>query len=434
MFVDVVLGLQRGDEGKGRVVDLMAKDYQAVARFNGGANAGHTVVLNDTVLRLHQVPSGIIYPKKINIIGNGCLVDPKRLIEEISEIRKANLPVSPENLLISNGAHLVMPHHISLDEIRENSKKNQGSTKRGISYVAADKYKREGLRTELIGLDIDRIAECAFEELEKTNHLRSEAGLRQLSSEKITKEWMKYVRQLKPYITDTVEVIHDLLESEHKVLAEGAQAIGLDIDHGMYPYVTSSHTTVGGVLSGLGVGASSIDDVIGVAKALRSHVGGGPFVTKITDEQTAKRMRGEKGKIDSEYGASTGRERQVGYFDLVELRRARKVGGIKKIVLTKVDTLNKFGESMPIATHYRINGKLRDSAPGNSAAMLEKCEPVYEEIPLWKEDISKMKRYEELPANAKRFISLVSEKVGVPVTMIGVGPERSQIIHIPINK
>lgn len=428
MAVDVVLGLQRGDEGKGRIVDLMAQHYDVVARFNGGPNAGHTIARDTTdPLRLHQVPSGIAYSHTLNIIGNGAYVDPVKLLAEMEAIVTAAVHVSPKNLFISNTAHLILPHHIKLDELREAGKKGQGTTVAGIAFVGCDKYKREGVRAELIACDPKQLYKIVHERLVEANALREQSGLETFDATEEAKQWTMKASELVPYITDTVSMLHGQLQKGANVLAEGAQAFGLDIEHGMYPYVTSSHTTVGGALNGLGIGAGHIGKVVGVAKATKSHVGGGPFVTKISEPGIADKIRGNRGEIDAEYGASTGRERQVGWLDLVELRKAIAVNGVTELALTKLDAIPKCGKTVKIATAYRLNRKTLSQAP-SSALDLEACQAEYEQLPTWTVDISNVRHYAELPAEARSLVGFISKQLALPISMIGVGPERDQII------
>lgn len=431
MAIDVVLGLQRGDEGKGRFVDLLAAKYDVVARFNGGPNAGHTIARDgQEPLRLHQIPSGITYSGVVNIIGNGGYVDPIKLLAEIEDLKHAGVKISPQNLKISSDAHLILPHHISLDEVREAGAGRQGSTLSGIAYVARDKYERSGVKAEELLLSSDHLREIVNQKMQETQAARKAVDLPSQNTSEIAGSWIKSAVKLRPFIADSLVILQDAIEHNKEVLAEGAQATGLDIEHGMYPYVTSSHTTTGGVLNGLGVGPQHIGRVIGVAKALRSHVGGGPFVTKEQDEVKAAQLRGEKGKIDSEYGATTGRERQVGYLDLPELRRAIWVNGVTELAITKLDTLTKLGKNIPVATAYRYRSKKISSA-FSSAYKLAECQPVYEELAGWQDDISSVRGFQDLPTAAQDFIKFLEKELQVPVTMIGVGPYREQVIIRP---
>jgi adenylosuccinate synthase len=428
MPIDIVLGLQRGDEGKGRIVDLIAGQYDIVARFNGGPNAGHTVANGDAdPLKLHQLPSGISRPGVLNIIGNGTLLDPIRLIEEIREVQEAGVAVSPDNLRISDLAHLILPHHISLDEIREAGEGGQGSTKRGIAFAASDKYERIGVRAELISYDPSTLQRVVCEGLRRVNEDREAVNLPLHDPEAEAEAWMKATAALGAYIGDTVQLLQSARNHNKSVLAEGAQAFGLDIEFGMYPFVTSSHTTSGGAVSGLGIDPHEIRRVIGVVKAIKSHVGGGPFVTEIEDPELAAHIRGQRGNIDSEYGASTGRERKVGYLDLPELRRAIRVNGVTEVALTKFDVVHLFGAHMRIATAYTLDGNTAQYAP-SSASQLTSCIPVYVERPLWAEDIREVRTIADLPRQAQELLDFLAKELGVPISMIGVGPERDQII------
>lgn len=428
-MLDVIVGLQRGDEGKGRFVDLVAGGYDIIARGNGGANAGHTVVPEGMEpLALHQVPSGIAYPDKLNIIGGGVYLDPRLLIAEIGAIRKAGLEVSSKNLLISDTAHLVMPHHVGLDTLREGGTKAQGSTKSGIAYVAAEKYLRQGIRLESIA-NPKLLLEMAVDGLVQLNkQLPADQQQPKADIEATAKEWVKTTESLKEYMADTVQIINDKLDAGKKVLAEGAQAYWLDINHGMYPAVTSSSTTVAGLLDGLGVSAKRLGKVTGVAKSVKSHVGGGPMVAEITDKALEEAVRGPFGETDSEYGATTSRPRRIGYPDLVELRNAVRGNGVDELAISKLDHVPRYGDKLQVAISYTYDGKERKTAP-TSVAALELCKPNYKGCSNWTEDISGIRSYDELPGAAKEFVELFETELGVPVTKIGVGPERRQIIY-----
>jgi adenylosuccinate synthase len=429
MSLDVIVGLQRGDEGKGRFVDLVAGEYDIIARGNGGANAGHTVIPEGMEpLALHQVPSGIAYPGKLNIIGGGVYLDPRLLVSEIETIRKAGVEISSKNLLISDTAHLVMPHHVGLDALREGGDKAQGSTKSGIAYVAAEKYLRQGMRLESIAQP-KMLLELALAGLEQLN-AQLPADQKKSKDEllAIAEAWLKTTESLKEYMADTVQIINDKLDSGKQVLAEGAQAYWLDINHGMYPAVTSSSTTVAGLIDGLGVSAKHLGKVTGVAKAVKSHVGGGPLVTHITDPALEDAVRGQFGKTDSEYGATTRRPRRIGYPDLVELRNAIRGNGVDELALSKLDHVPRYGDKLQVAISYTYEDSERQTAP-TSVVALEACQPNYQSCPNWTEDISAIRDYDELPAAAKGFVELFEKELSVPATKIGVGPNRSQIIY-----
>jgi adenylosuccinate synthase len=427
--LDMIVGLQRGDEGKGRFVDLLADGYDIVARANGGANAGHTVMpkAGHEPLALHQIPAGVAHSGKLNIIGNGVYLDPDRLIKEIAAIRAVGLKVSTKNLLISNAAHLVLPHHIILDSLREAGQAAQGSTKVGIAYVAADKYLRDGVRLESISQP-ELLLEHVYDGLSRVNELLPK-GQRPTKAElaKQARAWVKSTATLQAYMTDTTELINDRLKRGGRVLAEGAQAFWLDINHGMYPAVTSSSTTVSGLLDGLGVSAKHLGKVIGVTKAVKSHVGGGPLVTEITDEKLAATVRGPLGKADSEYGVTTKRPRRVGYPDLVELRNAILVNGVDELAISKLDHVPRYGPTVPIATSYTYQGVRRQTAPSSALALAE-CQANYQHLKTWRQELKNIRNYADLPAEAVAFVNLFETELGVPVTKIGVGPERRQVV------
>jgi adenylosuccinate synthase len=423
-----IIGGQRGDEGKGRFVDLVASDYTVIARGNGGSNAGHTVVPDEiTPIALHQIPSGIAYPDKLNIIGNGVYVDPRRLAQEIEDLSKAGLKVSAKNLLVSDTAHLVMPHHLALDALREGGVKAQGSTQSGIAYVAGDKYLREGLRLESVATP-ELLFDHAYEALRLVNSRQPKDVQRDDDDMKQEiQAWVTAAEQLKPYMADTVAVINERLNAGEMVLGEGAQAFWLDINHGMYPSVTSSSTTVAGLLDGLGISTKHVEKVSLVVKAVKSHVGGGPFVTEITDKELSTRLRGEIGATDSEYGATTKRPRRVGYPDVVELKNAIRVNGADELFISKLDHVKRFGPTVKVATAYEYRGEQRSVAPSSAVALAD-CRPVYQELPTWQPDISPVRSFEELPKEAKEFVKLFETELGLPVSKVGVGAGRKQVI------
>lgn len=430
MSLDIIVGLQRGDEGKGRFVDLLAKDYVVVARGNGGANAGHTVIpkVGHEPLALHQIPSGVAYPGKLNLIGNGVYLDPVRLKTEMTAVRAGGLEVSTNNLVISDAAHLVLPHHIILDSLREAGDRAQGSTKSGIAYVAADKYLREGVRLESVSQPAV-LRERIVDGLQRVNGLLP-ADQRKSDTEigAEARAWLKIVETLKPYMADTTEIINARLKAGDRVLAEGAQAFWLDINHGMYPAVTSSSTTVSGLLDGLGVSAKCLGKVIGVTKAVKSHVGGGPLVTEVTDVELADTVRGPLGKTDSEYGVTTQRPRRIGYPDLVELRNAILINGVDELAISKLDHVPRYGAKVPVATSYTYRGQRRLTAP-SSALALTQCRANYQKLATWSQDLNNVRQYQQLPPEAIKFVELFETELSVPVTKIGVGPRRDQVIN-----
>jgi adenylosuccinate synthase len=430
MAVDVIIGLQRGDEGKGRFVDMFAEDYDIIARFNGGNNAGHTVVLpNGEVLKLHLVPSGISHPGKINVIGNGTLLDPVKLLVEIAAIESKGIKVTTENLKISSGAHLILPHHIYDDQIREAGSGRQGSTKSGIAQVSAAKSMRTGLRSEVIAGNIKELRYFIYNALVEQRSARKDAELEDIDENEVTDKYIDGAKKLKPFIIDTVFYLNQELRKDipAKVLAEGAQAFLLDVDHGMYPFTTSTSTTSGGVATGLGIPPTFVGKVFGVAKAVQSHVGGGPFVTEVSDEEELAKLHGDMTTVDAEYGTTTGRKRRLGHFDIPQIRRAQMVNGVDGLLLSKLDWVPRYGDFASICVAYIHRGKKVDIAP-DSAFELENCEPVFEKLPTWTENIQGVRDFDKLPENAKNYVKYIEKQTGVPINIIGVGPRPEQVI------
>lgn len=434
MTVEVIVGLQRGDEGKGRFVDMLADSHDIVARFNGGSNAGHTVVLpNGQELDFHQVPSGIAHQNTMNVIGNGTLVNPIKLVEEINNIQANDIDVSTENLMISSAAHLILPHHIFDDVIRESGDGSQGTTKSGIAQVAAQKSMRAGARVEMINNDPDILLELVYSGLIGQRGLREKFGLESINERQIANEYIEQAKIIGKYITDTVIYINQQLRKDKpaRVLAEGAQAFLLDIDHGMYPFATSSSTTSGGACIGLGIAPSFIDHVFGVAKAVQSHVGGGPFVTEITDKKILEQLHGDLTSVDAETGTTTGRIRRLGYLDLPQIRRSQMVNGKEdeqSMALTKLDWVPRYGNEVNICVAYSRKGKKINIAP-DAAYKLDQSEPIYEVMPTWTEDISEVREFDNLPSNAKSYIEFIEDETKIPIKLIGVGPRRDQVIE-----
>ncbi len=430
MAVDVIVGLQRGDEGKGRFVDIAAKDYDIVARFNGGNNAGHTVVLaNGDVLKLHLVPSGIAHPGVVNVIGNGTLVNLPKLVEEIASIEAKGITVTPANLKISSSAHLIIPSHIYDDEIREAGAGGQGSTKSGIAQVSAAKALRVGVRAEMLQNDPDGLKTAIYDALMIQKPQREAAGLPAIDERHIADEYVESTKHLADFITDTVVYINDALRqsTSARVLAEGAQAFLLDIDHGMYPYTTSTSTTSGGVAPGLGIAPSLIGKVTGVAKAVQSHVGGGPYITEVTNVDELARLHGDMTTVDAEYGTTTGRKRRLGYLDLPQIRRANLINGTNELILSKVDWVPRYGDEIKICVAYEKDGQRIEIAP-DSATAIEQSTPIYESLPSWTEGIQGIREFGDLPKNAQNYIEFIEKQIGVPISIIGVGPDPDQII------
>lgn len=430
MSVDVIVGLQRGDEGKGRFVDLLASEHDIVARFNGGNNAGHTVVLPDgRDLALHTVPSGITHEGVMNVIGNGVLVNSEKLVEEIAHIESKGLEVSERNLKISSSAHLILPHHIFDDIIRERSRNAQGSTKSGIAQVASQKVMRAGARIELINKNPKGLLTLVYESLVAQRLLRQEADLDPINELTMAKEYIDAAKKIGKFATDTALYLNQQLLNNppSRLLAEGAQAFWLDIDHGMYPFTTSSSTTAGGVCTGLGVAPRHIGRVTGVAKAVQSHVGGGPFVTEITDPKLLKRLHGNMDMIDAETGKTTGRTRRLGYIDLPQIRRSLMINGAEEMALSKLDWIPRYGATALLCVAYERKGRILEVAP-DAAYKLEQSTPIYESLPTWQEEIKDVRFFDDLPKNAQTYVTFLEKQTGVPISMIGTGPRRDQVI------
>jgi len=428
MPLTVVLGEQRGDEGKGRFVDMLSEDQEVVARFNGGSNAGHTVVTpTGEEFDFHLLPSGMVRPNVVNVIGNGTVINPIKLVEEIETSRAKGLRISGDNLLISSAAHLVLPHHILFDELRESTEKAQGSTKSGIAQSYADKYNRSGIRIESINNDIGVLEDLVVEGLARVNEARAKIGLWEGNFDYLTYQFMENARKLGVFVTDTVLYVNKMLENGANVLAEGAQAFQLDIDHGQYPFVTSSSTTSAGALSGLGVPYKYIDRVIGVAKAVPSHVGGGPFVTEIRNQAVLEGIHGDMTTVDAEVGTTTGRVRRLGHLDLALIKRSQMINGSTEMAITKLDWVRRYGKTALICVAYERKGKRLSVSP-DAAYKMEQSSPIYKELSVWDEDISNVRNFDDLPNEAIKYIQFIEEQTNVPITMIGVGPKRDQVI------
>jgi len=420
----VVIGTQWGDEGKGKIVDLLAEFADYVVRFQGGNNAGHTMVVNGEQFISHLVPSGIIQ-NKVCFIGNGLVVDPEVLVSEINYLISKGVKVTPDHLRISEKAQVIMPYHKSLDHAREARKGDMkiGTTGRGIGPCYEDKASRVGIRfLEL--LNPERFAETVRTVLhEKNFQLKNYFGVDEVDPESVIKEYMGYADILAPYIADTsVEIMMGIMAGKN-VLFEGAQGTHLDIDHGTYPFVTSSSCVSGNACCGSGVGPKDITGVIGIVKAYTTRVGAGPFPTELLDE-TGDYIQ-EKG---AEFGATTGRRRRCGWLDMVILNNAGRLNGLTGIVITKMDVLGGL-ETLKICTGYEYNGKIMETFPAD-LDVLAQCKPIYEEHPGWEEDISKITRFKDLPLNAKRYVQRVEELSRVPVDIVSVGPGREETIVI----
>lgn len=416
-----IIGCQWGDEGKGRVVDLLSNRVDMVVRFQGGDNAGHTVVKGNDEFKLHLIPSGILYPDVICVIGNGVVLNPEVLIKELDDLESKG--ISTNNLRISSNAHLIMPYHIILDKAGEHrlGKSKIGTTHKGIGPVYADKALRMGIRVQ--DLQDLKIFKTKLEESLKLNNKIMEKiyGLDPLDMDEVFDKYRQYGNRIKKYIVNTTSLISEALDNNKKVMFEGAQGTMLDIDHGTYPYVTSSSTIAGGVCVGAGIGPSRLDEILGVVKAYTTRVGSGPFPTE-ESSKIGDYLR-EKGY---EYGTTTGRPRRCGWIDTVILKYSIMLNSVDSIALTKLDILSGL-KKVKICTSYKYNGKVYHHMPCHQT-ILHKCTPVYEEYQGWSEDISGIKNFEDLPRQARDYIGNIEEIVKVTVSMVSVGAERSKII------
>ena len=425
MSAIIVVGTQWGDEGKGRVVDWLARDARLAARFNGGDNAGHTVVAQGHTLRLHLVPSGVLHPDLICLIGAGVVVNPERLVAEMDELAGLGIDVGPARLKLSAAAHVILPTHRALDGAGDaaRGKASLGTTKRGIGPTYADKAARTGLRAGDMA-NPEQFAERVAERVRAHNRtLQQGYGLEPLSADDAAAQYCAYAQRLGSHVVDGSALVGQVLAAGETVLCEGAQGLLLDLDHGTYPYVTSSATVAGGALTGLGFGPRYVSRVVGIAKAYTTRVGAGPFPTELFDE-TGDRIR----DVGNEYGTTTGRPRRCGWLDLAILRYAARVNGLDDLALTKLDVLSGLPQ-LKVAVAYQRGGERIDAFPAEfGVESLAEWEPVYAELPGWEEDITGVRQREALPAAAREYVARIEEWVGVPVTFIGVGPEREQAI------
>ncbi|ERG65680.1 MULTISPECIES: adenylosuccinate synthase [Exiguobacterium] len=417
----VVVGTQWGDEGKGKITDFLSKQAEVVARYQGGDNAGHTIVFNDTKYKLHLIPSGIFYSDKTCVIGNGMVVNPKSLVTELAYLHERG--VSTDNLRISNRAHVILPYHQLQDKLEEDAKGDAkvGTTLKGIGPCYMDKAARIGIRIADL-LDKEVFAEKLKTVLAIKNRMFVKMyEVDAIEFDDIFEEYYAYGQQFAKYVCDTSVVLNNALDEEQKVLFEGAQGVLLDIDHGTYPFVTSSNAASGGVSSGAGIGPSKIHHVVGVCKAYTSRVGDGPFPTQLDDE-IGHTIR----EVGKEYGTTTGRPRRVGWFDSVVVRHSRRVSGITDLCLNSIDVLTGL-ETLKICTAYEFEGKLLDEYPPNFR-VLEQCKPVFEELPGWTEDITGIRKFEDLPVNAQNYVKRIEALTGIELLTFSVGPAREQTV------
>ena len=421
----VVVGTQWGDEGKGKIVDLLAESADIIIRFQGGNNAGHTLVINGEQFICHLIPSGVLHPDKSCLIGNGVVIDPRVLLDEIKTLKNRGIGVHPGRLLISETAHIIMPYHRLIDQGRERLLQGNakiGTTGRGIGPCYEDKIVRKGIRV------IDLIHPPSFEEKiaavinEKNfylaNYLKSDTIL---DIQSILDEYLKYGEQIRPYVTNVSSAIQKAISNNKKLLFEGAQGTHLDIDHGTYPYVTSSNTTAGSACSGSGIGPTQIGKVLGIVKAYTTRVGAGPFPTELLDTVGDKIQ--EKG---AEFGATTGRRRRCGWLDTVIVRNAVRLNSLNGLAITKLDVLGGINP-LKICTGYRYKNDLLTDFP-NALHVLKKCEPVYKELAGWSEDITGTKGFDELPQNTKNYLRQIEDLTETPIQIVSVGADREETI------
>ncbi|MCT1846533.1 adenylosuccinate synthase [Staphylococcus epidermidis] len=415
----VVVGTQWGDEGKGKITDFLAEQADVIARFSGGNNAGHTIQFGGETYKLHLVPSGIFYKDKLAVIGNGVVVDPVALLKELDGLNERG--ISTDNLRISNRAQVILPYHLAQDEYEERRRGDNkiGTTKKGIGPAYVDKAQRIGIRMA------DLLEKETFEHRLKENIEYKNAYFKGMFNEtcptfdEIFDEYYAAGQRLKDYVTDTAKILDDANVADEKVLFEGAQGVMLDIDHGTYPFVTSSNPVAGNVTVGTGVGPTSVSKVIGVCKSYTSRVGDGPFPTELFDED-GHHIR----EVGREYGTTTGRPRRVGWFDSVVLRHSRRVSGITDLSINSIDVLTGL-DTVKICTAYELDGEKITEYPAN-LDQLRRCKPIFEELPGWTEDITGCRSLDELPENARNYLERISELCGVHISIFSVGPDREQ--------
>ncbi|HCL4439402.1 adenylosuccinate synthetase [Clostridium botulinum] len=425
MSAFIVLGAQWGDEGKGKMTDYLAENADVVVRFQGGNNAGHTVVVGEKEYKLHLIPSGILYNDKLNVIGNGVVLDPKALFEEINYLESLGVEITPDRLIISDRAHVIMPYHRILDGIKERARGNKdiGTTGKGIGPSYTDKMERSGIRVcDLIHKEV--FEENLKETLEVKNKIITEIfGGEALDYNEIYNEYLGYAEKLRPFVKDISVIVNKKIKDGKEVLFEGAQGTLLDIDYGTYPYVTSSSTIAGGVCIGAGVGPTAITNAVGIAKAYTTRVGKGPFPTELLDS-TGDWVR-EKGH---EFGVTTGRARRCGWLDLVILKTSARISGLTSFAVTKIDTLAGL-DTLKVCTGYRLNEEIIDYVPA-SLEDLAKCEPIYEEFEGWDDSIANARCYEDLPENAIKYLKKIEDFTETKVSIVSVGPKRDQTMMI----
>ena len=422
MATRIVIGAQWGDEGKGKIVDLLSAEAEYVVRYQGGANAGHTLKFDDTTIVLHLIPSGMFNGNSKCVIGNGVVIDPIALMKEIKEVEELGVDLK-ERLYISGSAHLILPYHKKLDQVKEKSRGSEaiGTTGRGIGPAYVSKVARVGIRMQDL-LDFNSLSKKITTNLKDINKALIKVHNEEpIDPDDMINELREAVEYVKPYICNTSEILHDAYQAKKPILLEGAQGTLLDVDHGTYPYVTSSCPTAGGACTGSGIPPLAITHVIGITKAYCTRVGNGPFTTELDDENGEK-LR----KNGQEFGATTGRPRRCGWLDLVALNYAVRVNGFNELAITKMDVLDDF-DKIKVCTHYEMNGERTTVFP-HGAEELEKATPVYRTFKGWNESTRDITRFEDLPENAKNYIQFIEDQTGVPFTIVSTGPKRSESI------
>lgn len=420
----VVVGAQWGDEGKGKVVDIYTEYADEIVRYQGGNNAGHTLVVGDEKVVLHLIPSGVLHQGKRCIIGNGVVLDPEVFIMEVNRLKAAGRLQDDSTLLLSESLHIIMPYHKRIDIAREakSGDKKIGTTGRGIGPCYEDKIGRRGIRL------MDLVDPVIFsrklrEHLDEKNAVLERLGEEPLNYNEIYRSYQDHAQVLKTYMADTALVLDKSLKAGKQLLFEGAQGTLLDVDHGTYPYVTSSSTCAGGAATGSGVSPREINEIIGISKAYVTRVGSGPFPTELLDA-TGEKLR----QIGGEFGATTGRPRRCGWFDAMVIRYAVRINGLTGIALTKLDVLSEF-DTIKVCTGYRFEGQQLETLPAKLETF-EQCEPIYEELPGWKEDITAVRSFDQLPVNARNYVKRLEELAGCPIVLVSVGPRRDQTMQL----
>jgi adenylosuccinate synthase len=428
MPVTIIVGSQWGDEGKGRITDLLAAEADIVARYSGGDNAGHTVTVGDEIFKLHLVPSGIVQPNTVSVMGAGMVINPRKLIAEMDGLAARGIDVSPRRLKLSAGSHLILPTHIALDGASEEALGRDaiGTTRRGIGPAYTDKATRVGLRGgDMLAADFPQ---RVFQAVEAKNRILVEIyGKEPLDAESVADEYASYAERLRPHIADVSREVHQVLKAGGQVLAEGAQGTLLDINHGTYPYVTSSSPIAGGALTSLGIGPREVARVIGVAKAFQTRVGEGPMPTELTGP-LGDALRGTGEHPWDEFGTTTGRPRRCGWLDLVLLRYAVRVNGLTELVVTKLDVLTGL-DPLRVCVAYAYQGKEWDDLPFGPNALGD-SQPIYADLPGWTEDITGAREVTDLPPAAREYLDFVHQQVSIPILLASVGPEREQAVQI----